>query len=87
MNYSVDAASNGGDASPAPAAGVAAGEVAAVGKKKKSPLTVDKEICSAQHVVAHLEVVCESMQNLATVAMKLPGCGFRYGLAAAVHTT
>jgi hypothetical protein len=58
------------------------------GKKMKgSKGKINMEAISAQNVVSELEAVCETMQNLSTLAMKLPGCGFRYGLATAVHTT
>jgi hypothetical protein len=58
------------------------------GKKRKGSVAkISMDAISAQNAVAELEVVCETMQNLSTLAMKLPGCGFRYGLATAVHTT
>ncbi len=39
--------------------------------------------CSAQLAIGPLERVCELMQTLSSLAMELPSCGFRYGLATA----
>lgn len=43
--------------------------------------------CSAHLAVAPLERVCELMQTLSSLAMELPSCGFRYGLATAGHAS
>lgn len=39
--------------------------------------------CSAKLAIAPLEKICELMQLLSSLAMELPSCGFRYGLAIA----
>lgn len=39
--------------------------------------------CSAKLAIGPLEKICELMQLLSSLAMELPSCGFRYGLAIA----
>lgn len=55
------------------------------GGKKKKKVTVDS--CSPQLVAGYLDGVCDQLQLLASLAMKLPTCGFRYGLATAATPT
>ena len=52
-------------------------------KKKKDKL--DLQICVPSNAVVYVENVCENMQMLSSLAMKLPSCGFRYGLATAIN--
>ncbi len=55
--------------------------------KRSKDAVVSVSECSPLLVMAELEDICDQMQRLAALAMKLPTCGFRYGLATAVHTS
>lgn len=46
---------------------------------------LDIAACSPLLAVSFVEAVCDAMQLLSGVIMKLPSCGFRYGLATAVN--
>jgi hypothetical protein len=57
------------------------------GKKKKSKkkILLTTEALRVELIVVHLESVCDYMQKIASLAMQLPGCGFRFGVATAMH--
>ena len=44
---------------------------------------VDAEACALHHAVAPLESLCAGLQNVASIAMKLPSVGKFYGMATA----
>ena len=49
-------------------------------REEEEPFVLE---CSAKLAIVPLEKICELMQLLSSLAMELPSCGFRYGLAIA----